>query len=102
MSADGGTDRPAVGRGRAGGGVRNSLSGSVTGPSVQAGTIHDVHVHMAGEGAKALVPHQLPAMGALVGRECERAALDARVAEASGARVLAISGMPGVGKTALA
>ncbi len=77
--------------------TRNELSGTVFGPTVQAGTIHGgVHVHEPAH-APTPVPHQLPPPPAnFVSRLAE-------LAELSGAGPLVVlSGPGGVGKTSLA
>lgn len=80
----------------------NELSGTVVGPSVQAGTIHgNVHFH-AGPDADVPVPRQLPAASPyFVNRVAELALLDALLEE-QGAGLVVLSGPGGVGKTALA
>ncbi|SDM52010.1 tetratricopeptide repeat protein [Allokutzneria albata] len=77
--------------------MRNELSGTVAGHSVQAGEIHgDVHFHAAR--AEPLVPRQLPRPTAnFVGRAEELRAL-----AGSDAPVQVIHGTAGVGKTQLA
>jgi tetratricopeptide (TPR) repeat protein len=80
----------------------NQLTGTVHGPTVQAGTIHgDVHFHDAVP-AGTPVPHQLPPAPAhFTGRDAELAELDGLLGTAR--PVLAVvSGPGGVGKTALA
>ncbi|HEX6074171.1 MAG TPA: tetratricopeptide repeat protein [Micromonosporaceae bacterium] len=82
--------------------VGNELSGSVAGPSIQAGAIHGgVHFHHAAT-APPPVPRQLLTPSAhFTNREAELAALDQLLN--SGRSVFAIlSGPGGVGKTALA
>ncbi|WP_189211054.1 ATP-binding protein [Actinokineospora fastidiosa] len=85
-------------------GVRNEVVGSVIGPVVQTGSIHNLvltHDHLP-------VPRQLPmAVPDLVGRSEQVAKLDALFATAGGRDgrtmvISAVEGLPGVGKTALA
>lgn len=81
--------------------VRNELSGTVVGPSVQAHTIHGgVHVHQAAHGST--VPRQLLATPAhFVNRRAEIAELD-DLLDRHRATLALLSGPGGVGKTALA
>jgi tetratricopeptide (TPR) repeat protein len=84
--------------------ARNELSGTVIGPSVQAGTIHgDVHLHGIPEPPPP-VPRQLPPAPAhFTGRDAELAALDDLLGPPSTAGTVAVlSGTGGIGKTALA
>jgi tetratricopeptide (TPR) repeat protein len=81
---------------------RNDLSGTVTGSTVQAQTIHgDVHFH-AERTAPSPVPHQLlvPASN-FAGRVEHLEALD-QLLGAAGPKLVVLSGAGGVGKTALA
>ncbi|WP_158678663.1 tetratricopeptide repeat protein [Streptomyces sulphureus] len=86
--------------------VRNSVSGTVNGPVVQARDIQgDVHVHTACPGP--VVPRQLPAAPlAFIGRNAELAslssALEASVPAGSPVVISAIGGTGGIGKTWLA
>lgn len=82
----------------------NILEGAVAGTAVQAGTVHGgVHVHQAPQ-ADLPVPHQLPAPPArFVGREAELAEIDRLVSQPHrGPGVVVISGVGGIGKSALA
>lgn len=94
--------------GRGGSGVTsgsNELSGVVYGPSVQAGTVHGgVHVWSA-QDPREHVPWQLPPTVHLTDRSDELRALERHRARAAreGHPVLAtVSGLGGVGKTAVA
>lgn len=89
------------------GGVRNEVSGTVSGAVVQAGAIHGgVHVHAADHAR--VVPRQLPAPPGhgFVGRGPELAALSAHLdgaADRGSTMVIsAVGGMGGIGKTWLA
>jgi tetratricopeptide (TPR) repeat protein len=78
---------------------RNELSGTVFGPSVQAGSIRDVHFH--GESDTPRIPRQLLVAPAhFINRGDELVALDRLRDQGSGLVVL--TGTGGVGKTALA
>lgn len=96
-----------AGRNQGAEGTRNELSGRVTGPVVQAGTIHQVVMPPAPRD-ELPVPRQLPpAVRDFAGRDHQLAALDALLAaDAEGlptATVIsALDGTAGVGKTALA
>lgn len=86
--------------------VDNSVSGTVKGAVVQAGTIDGgVHVHLA-EHANAK-PRQLPAMSrGFTGRDqlmraLDDAVTDSRAADPDVAPIVVLTGMGGVGKTAL-
>jgi tetratricopeptide (TPR) repeat protein len=81
--------------------IRNAVSGTVIGPSVQAGAIHGgVHVHAAPV-ARREIPRQLVASpGVFVGREPELAELDRF--RRQGRQLIVLSGYGGVGKTFLA
>jgi len=80
---------------------RNKLSGTVFGPSVQSGSIRDVHIH--GVSARRLpVPRQLPPVPVhFTGRGAELAQLDALL-DPDGPPVVVVTGTGGVGKTAVA
>src|SRR2546421_557011 len=80
---------------------RNKLSGTVFGPSVQSGSIRDVHIH--GVSARRLpVPRQLPPVPVhFTGRGAELAQLDALL-DPDGPPVVVVTGAGGVGKTAVA
>jgi tetratricopeptide (TPR) repeat protein len=83
--------------------VRNTLSGTVHGPSVQAGAIHgDIYLGGGAFAARIPIPRQLPpATRHFTDRTDIFGALDQ--ARASGDRPLVvISGPPGVGKTSAA
>lgn len=88
------------------GGTRNDLSGHA-GYVVQAGSIADgVHLHTPEADASPPVPRQLPlAASGFVNRVRELKRLDSVAALAAsigaGTRLLAVTGGPGVGKTAL-
>jgi len=89
------------------GGARNDLSGQA-GYVVQAGSVAGgVHLHVPEAGAPAPVPRQLPlAAGGFVNRVRELKRLDSVTASAAaavgaGVPLLAVTGGPGVGKTAL-
>lgn len=79
---------------------RNELSGTVIGPSVQAGVVRDVHFHGVLR-ADLPPPHQLPPIPShFTARTDELARLDELLAPgAPGVAVL--TGLGGVGKTAL-
>ncbi|HET8657710.1 MAG TPA: tetratricopeptide repeat protein [Micromonosporaceae bacterium] len=80
----------------------NQLSGTVVGPSVQAGSIHgDLHFH-EGPATPVPVPRQLTAPSPyFVSRGAELSWLTALLHQ-SGSRLAVLSGPGGVGKTALA
>lgn len=83
--------------------VRNVLSGDPAGPVIQAGSIGELHLHAGGQ--TATVPRGLlRAPRRLINRESELRVLD-RVREeaehASGPIMAVVSGMHGVGKTAI-
>ncbi|MGC5346820.1 ATP-binding protein [Streptomyces sp. DT24] len=94
----------------------NELSGTVDGPAVQAGTVHGgIHIHTtgdrttgdrtAGEPPEPRAPWQLPPSAPLTDRVAELDALEhcRRLAEERGHPTLAaVSGLGGVGKTAVA
>lgn len=86
-------------------GVRNDLGGTVHGPSVQVGAVHgDVRVLGAPSGGTG-PPWQLPPVSRVTNRERELAALDRfreRAVRGEGPTAVTISGLGGVGKTALA
>jgi tetratricopeptide (TPR) repeat protein len=82
-------------------GTRNDLSGTVIGPSVQAGVIHG-NVYFHGSNDARPVPHQLPAPSPLfVNRRDELARLD-DVLDSGRTNLAVLTGPGGVGKTALA
>jgi tetratricopeptide (TPR) repeat protein len=88
--------------------VFNEVSGVVSGSVIQARDIQGgVHFHRS-EGSLAPVPQQLPSdISLFVGRETHLAKLDALLDEGDATRsetimIAAISGMGGIGKTALA
>ncbi|MET7933005.1 NB-ARC domain-containing protein [Streptomyces sp. NPDC005322] len=95
-------------RGRGAGppaGARNELSGTVTGPSVQAGTVYGgIHIGKHGTPVER-VPWQLPPAVRLANRTRELAALEDcrdRAARHGHPVLAAVSGLGGVGKTVLA
>lgn len=96
-----------VERGHGTEGTRNELSGRVTGPVVQAGTIHQV-VLPPPPRDELPVPRQLPpAVRDFAGRDRQLAELDELLATDSETRspatvISALDGTAGVGKTALA
>ncbi|SFQ43829.1 Tetratricopeptide repeat-containing protein [Amycolatopsis arida] len=80
--------------------VRNTLPGSVTGPVVQAGAVHELHLNTRW---KPVVPAQLPPPpSALPGRDRELAELDRCRATPGRLPLAVLSGPGGIGKTALA
>lgn len=86
--------------------VSNALSGSVAGPSVQAGAIHGgVHIHQPLQHRAPVVQRQLVAAPArFTNRRAEVAALDAvleSAARSATPRVVVITGAGGMGKSAL-
>lgn len=88
-------------------GSRNELSGSVYGPSLQAGAIHgDVHIRTGSAGSvrETPVPWQLPPGAPLTDRKDALAVLEshrALLAEQGHLTLTAVSGLGGVGKTTL-
>lgn len=101
--------------------VRNELTGSVTGPAVQAGTVYGgIHITAAPAGPTGAAgpaapvvpvvpfehrPWQLPPVGRLADRTLELAALEdfrRRAAGLGHPTLAAVSGIGGVGKTVLA
>lgn len=85
--------------------VHNEVSGTVTGPVVQAGRIGELHVHPAR--SEVVIPRQLPAApGPFVGRAGELAVLTAALGDDADQGttmvVSAIGGAGGMGKTWLA
>lgn len=78
----------------------NEVSGTVHGPSVQAGTIHGgIHIHRSGD--PPVLPRQLIATSHIfTGRGDELAELDEL--HSRGIRLVVVSGPGGVGKTTLA
>lgn len=93
MGIEKGTDRTAS----------SSVSGTVYGSAVQASNIAGgVHIHAANSVPAAPIPRQVPAAGtALAGRERELAELDELLAERDGRLLVVVTGVGGVGKTAL-
>ncbi|WP_328692383.1 tetratricopeptide repeat protein [Streptomyces phaeochromogenes] len=83
----------------------NELSGVVHGPSVQAGVVHgDVHIR-TGETAEQQLPWQLPPAVRLTDRTAEVERLErhrALAAQRAHPALATVSGLGGVGKTALA
>ncbi|MEO3764238.1 NB-ARC domain-containing protein [Streptomyces sp. B8F3] len=83
---------------------RNEVGGTVHGPVVQAGAVHgDVHVHA--RAPTRTVPWQLPPPARITGRATELAALEerrVRGVRAGRGTLAAVSGLGGVGKTAVA
>ncbi|MEU9782159.1 tetratricopeptide repeat protein [Streptomyces phaeochromogenes] len=86
-------------------GGHNELSGVVHGPSVQAGVVHgDVHIR-TGETAEQQLPWQLPPAVRLTDRTAEVERLErhrALAARRAHPALATVSGLGGVGKTALA
>ncbi|MDQ1026922.1 tetratricopeptide (TPR) repeat protein [Streptomyces umbrinus] len=86
-------------------GGHNELSGVVQGPSVQAGVVHgDVHIR-TGETAEQQLPWQLPPAVRLTDRTAEVERLErhrALAARRAHPALATVSGLGGVGKTALA
>ncbi len=89
------------------GGVRigNDLSGTVDGPSVQAGTVHG-GIHIAAPApSEHRIPWQLPPAVPLTNRTAELAAMNQTRKQArrrGGPTLIVLSGLGGVGKTLLA
>ncbi|MFF0224364.1 ATP-binding protein [Streptomyces sp. NPDC004629] len=85
--------------------ARNELSGTVHGAAVQAGAVYG-GIHIAAEpGAARRTPWQLPPSAHMVDRSGELAALErlrVRAAREERPALTAVSGLGGVGKTALA
>lgn len=80
--------------------MHNDFSGTGTGTVVQAGSINQLHLHPP-LSSPAAVPRQLPAaLPVFVNQTDAIATLDA--SSGSGARLIALTGMGGVGKTSLA
>ncbi|WP_217554395.1 tetratricopeptide repeat protein [Streptomyces sp. GbtcB6] len=83
----------------------NELSGTVHGPTIQAGVVHGgIHIGFDATPGR-LTPWQLPPSGHMVDREVELAALErhrARAERASRPVLASVSGLGGIGKTALA
>src|SRR5437588_4506789 len=88
----------------AGGATDNTMSGTVSGPVVQAGRIGALHIHA--EAARSVIPRALPKdVRAFVDRDGELARLDELVAQAHAAGQPAfalVTGVGRVGKTATA
>ncbi|MEV2234251.1 tetratricopeptide repeat protein [Streptomyces phaeochromogenes] len=86
-------------------GGHNELSGVVHGPSVQAAVVHgDVHIR-TGETAEQQLPWQLPPAVRLTDRTAEVERLErhrALAAQRAHSALATVSGLGGVGKTALA
>ncbi|HUQ58626.1 ATP-binding protein [Lentzea sp.] len=82
------------------GAIRNQVSGSITGTSVQAGVVQGgVHIH---QGDVTPVPRQLPSPPrSFTGRNAELELLQAIPHTGQSAKVVVLSGPGGVGKTAL-
>jgi tetratricopeptide (TPR) repeat protein len=77
--------------------IRNDISGTIYGPSIQVRDIHgNVEVHQPVSSSPP--PSQLPPPVQLTGRAKDLAAMDS----ARASRVIVITGPPGIGKTALA
>ncbi|MEU7041603.1 NB-ARC domain-containing protein [Streptomyces varsoviensis] len=84
---------------------RNEVSGTVHGPAVQAGTVHGgIHIHTeAAAGGRP--PWQLPPSGRITDRAAELNTLEryrARSGQGGNPTLAAVSGLGGVGKTAVA
>ena len=87
------------------GDARNELSGTVAGPSVQAGSIYGGIRFYAGSRPSFPTPAQLPGPGLCAGRDRELAGLrrlTMQDIDAGYPFLLVITGVAGVGKTALA
>lgn len=82
------------------------MSGAVSGPAVQAGAIHgDVRITMAGQPGHPTPAQLPPAPAVFVDREAELTELDAlldRVGASPAPVLIVLSGLGGVGKSALA
>ncbi len=87
-------------------GGHNELSGTVHGPALQAGTVYGgIHVQAAPQAPLPCTPWQLPPTGRITDRTAELGLLERRRLRSgrAGHRTLvAVSGLGGVGKTALA
>lgn len=85
--------------------IGNDLSGTVEGPSVQAGTVHGgIHI-TAPASSGTRIPWQLPPAVPLTNRAAELAAMDQTREQAErrgGPTLIVLSGLGGVGKTVLA
>jgi tetratricopeptide (TPR) repeat protein len=82
--------------------VRNDLSGSVSGPVVQARSVGEVHFH-SGDDYEPVVPSQLPLARRFVARSAELTLLRQWRSEQSDRPLLVVlTGPAGVGKSALA
>ncbi|WP_246530611.1 tetratricopeptide repeat protein [Streptomyces bathyalis] len=85
----------------------NTISGSAQlhGPTVQAGQVHGgIHFHTTPDRQQQPIPHELPPFRAhFVDRDQDLAALNELRAShpASAVQLLVVTGLPGVGKTAL-
>jgi hypothetical protein len=87
--------------------VVNTITGTVSGPSLQAAVVHgDVHLHQVASAEPVLVPHQLMSPpDSFTNRVSELVALDealSDVGERLGPAMVLLCGPGGVGKTALA
>ena len=88
--------------------IGNDISGTVHGPSVQAGVVHgDIHITAAAPAAppEPHVPWQLPPAVPLTNRSAEFTALEQALAGADrrgGPTLIVLNGLGGVGKTVLA
>ncbi|MFD7504854.1 ATP-binding protein [Streptomyces sp. NPDC059850] len=89
-------------------GDHNELSGTVHGPAVQAGAVYGgIHIRAGdtGEGQRAYVPWQLPPSVRITDRTAELRTLEGhreRAAAEGYGTLAAVSGLGGVGKTAVA
>jgi tetratricopeptide (TPR) repeat protein len=82
--------------------AHNELSGSASGPVLQAHSVRDVYFQGPESGQAPIVPFQIPpAPQTFAGRQPELAALSGWLGVDRG-RILVLSGTAGVGKTALA
>jgi tetratricopeptide (TPR) repeat protein len=77
--------------------IRNDVSGTIYGPSIQAHNVHgNVYIHQRASSLPP--PSQLPPPVRLTGRAQDLAAMDA----ARGSGTIVVTGQPGIGKSALA